>query len=435
MRKFLLLFLLTPVVLSAQIITTVAGNGVQGYAGDGGGATAAALDRPSAVAFNKAGDMFIVDGYGTRIRKVSVSGIITSVAGDGLLGSSGDGGPASAARVRPLSLATDTSGNLYIGEYGRIRKVDVAGIITTIAGDDTAGYNGDGIPATAARVLEVYLGFVDEDGALWFSDRGNHRIRKIDNVGFISSVAGEGTNGSSGDGGPATAATMGGPMFLSRNMDGELFIPDIYARRTRKISASGIIDAYAGYGAGGSTGGDGGPALVAAVAACTSVACDDSGNVYMAMSSADVIRKVDAAGIISTVAGTSQGFGGDGGPALSAQMNNVNHIAIYNGNLYFTDTYNNRIRRIGLKDPAPVQLTQTTVIEATLYPNPAVDLVIIDATREVETIEVRNVAGAAVPVTVNGLHTRKTTMDIRHLNPGIYYVIMNGAEAGSFLKK
>lgn len=434
MRKFLFSLLLMPAFVHAQVITTVAGNGVQGFGGDGGPATAAQLDRPTAIAFNKTGDMFVVDGYNTRLRKISAAGIITTVAGDGTMGFSGDGGPATAARVWPLSLATDTLGNLYIGENKRIRKVDAAGMITTIAGGDTAGYNGDGIPATAAWLTEVYLGFADEEGALWFCD--NHRVRKIDNAGIIYTIAGTGANGSSGDGGPATAATMGGPGFLARNSAGELFIPDIYARRTRRINAAGIIEAFAGYGAGGSTGGDGGPAVAAAVANNTSVACDDSGNVYMAMSSADVIRKVNAAGIISTIAGNGmEGFSGDGGSALSAQMNNVNHLVLYNGNIYFTDTYNNRIRRIGLNDSLPSVTVQSQIVaEVRVYPNPAAETVMVFAPVVISSLIVRNMLGAAVDVPLS-VRDRQASIDICHLAAGIYRVSINGGNAVSFVKR
>ncbi|MBX2907181.1 MAG: T9SS type A sorting domain-containing protein [Taibaiella sp.] len=432
MRTMFLFLFLSPVLLHAQIITTVAGNGVQGFAGDGGPATAAQLDRPSALAFNKAGDMYIIDGNGTRVRRVSATGVITTVAGDGTLGYAGDGGPATAARVWPMSLATDTLGNLYIGERGRIRKIDATGIISTIAGDDTAGYNGDEIPATAARVTEVYLGFADEEGALWFCD--NHRVRKIDNAGIIHTVAGTGANGSSGDGGPATAATMGGPRFLSRNSAGELFIPDINARRTRKINTADIIEAFAGYGAGGSTGGDGGPALSAAVANNTSVVCDDSGNVYLAMGSADVIRKVDAAGIISTVAGTIEGYSGDGGPASAARMDNVSHIAMYNGNLYLTDTYNNRIRRIGYNDPVSVSIREVGLSDVQIYPNPAAGAVNISAVVKVSSIAVYNVLGECIEIIPN-IDDKHASIAIGDLLPGVYRIVVNGVGAGSFVKQ
>lgn len=435
MRKILFSLLLMPAFVHAQVITTVAGNGVQGFGGDGGPATAAQLDRPTAIAFNKTGDMYVVDALGKRLRKVSATGIITTVAGDGTIGPAGDGGPATAAKVRALSVVTDTLGNVYISELTRIRKIDAGGIITTIAGSDTVGYNGDGIPATNASVYEAYLGFADEGGSIWFSDRYNKRIRKIDNTGIISTIAGTGISGSSGDGGPATAATMGGPGFLSRNKSGELFVPDMFARRTRKINTAGVIDAFAGYGLGGSTGGDGGPALTAAVAGVTSVACDDSGNAYLAMSSADVIRKVNAAGIISTVAGNgTEGFSGDGGPALSAQMNNVVHITLYNGNLYLVDMYNNRIRRIGLSVPIPSAVGSVSVPVAALYPNPASSLITVKAHASISSLRVMNMQGELSDVwpRING---EEATIDVRHLAAGVYRVVVNGSDAGSFVKQ
>ena len=193
---------------------------------------------------------------------------------------------------------------------------------------------------------------------------------------------------------------------------------------------------WAGYGLGGGTGGDGGPALSAAVAGNNSVACDDSGNTYMAMGSADVIRKVNAAGIISTVAGTGvAGFSGDGGPALAAEMNNVAHIAMYNGSLYVADMYNNRIRRIEFKAPAPTGVMQVNRANVLIFPNPASGVVTISAPVAIRSAVVRSISGEVVATSQVTGNARQAAVDICDLAPGIYHVMINDADAGSFVKQ
>ena len=317
MRTFLFTLLILPALLKAQIVTTVVGTGAAGFA-DNCPATAAQLKRPTSIAFDQAGNMFIADADNYYIRKVNTAGIISTIAGNGASGYSGDNGPATAASISPNNITTDGAGNVYIAELSRIRKVDNAGIITTVAGDSTVGYNGDGIPAIAAKVNTPYLGFVDSTGALYFSDCYNHRIRKIDAAGIITTIVGVGISGSAGDGGSAIAANLNTPNFISRNATGELFIPDMGARRIRKVDTSGLIGAFAGTGGGGS-GGDGGPALAGTVGNCNGSACDQAGNVYIISTGTNIIRMVDTAGIISRIAGTgAMAYGGDNGPALLA---------------------------------------------------------------------------------------------------------------------
>ncbi|MDF1592253.1 MAG: hypothetical protein P1P89_12110 [Desulfobacterales bacterium] len=224
---------------TSGIITTVAGNGNYGFNGDGGPATQAQLYYPSGVAVDVAGNLFIADLRNYRIRKVDTNGIITTVAGTGIEGYSGDGGVATQAKLHYLSdVALDVSGNIYITTYKRIRKIDNTGIITTVAGNGNYGFNGDGIPATQAWL--TYTGGIDIDtsGNLYFTDNSNHRIRKVDTSGTITTVAGNGKFSFSvlvGDGGPATQAEVRAPQDVAVDASGDFYLPELYLNRIRKV--------------------------------------------------------------------------------------------------------------------------------------------------------------------------------------------------------
>ena len=332
---------------AAGVISTVAGDGTQGFGGDGGPATAAQLSFPIDVALDGADNLYIVDGSNQRIRKVDAAGVISTVAGDGTQGFGGDGGPATAAQLdTPRGVAPDGAGNLYIADGGnrRIRKVDSAGAISTVAG---GGPIGDGGAAVAAQ-LDFPNGVApDGAGNLYIADTFNHRIRKVDAAGVISTVAGDGTRGSGGDGGAAVAAQLFSPNGVAPDGAGNLYIADTANSRIRKVGAAGAISTVAGDGTRGS-GGDGGPAVAAQLSSPRALALDEAGNLYIADSSNSRIRKVDAAGVISTVAGDgTRGFGGDGGPAVAAQLYLPYGVAVDGaGNLYIADRNNNRIRKV-----------------------------------------------------------------------------------------
>jgi len=342
------------------IITTVAGNGGYGVLGDGGPATAAELYAAFGVAVDASGNLFIADQANRRIRKVSASGIITTVAGSGPGGEaagggfSGDDGPATSAQLSgPQSVIVDASGNLFIADTynNRIRRVSVSGIITTVAGSGPRGFSGDGGPATAASLYYPSDVAVDSAGNLFIADFDNQRIRKVSASGIITTVAGNGTQGFSGDGGPATAASLYYPSGVAVDASGNLFIADSGNSRIRKVSASGIITTVAGSGPSGfSSGfsGDGGPATSASLGEPYHVAVDSAGNLFIADTGNSRIRKVSASGIITTVAGSgTDGFSGDGGPAASASLSEPCGVAVdASGNLFIADTYNNRIRRV-----------------------------------------------------------------------------------------
>ena len=435
MKTLLFSLLLLPFYLSAQIVTTVVGTGTAGFSGDNSTATSSQLSRPTSIAFDKVGNMYIADADNYRVRMVNTAGIITTIAGNGTSGFSGDNGPATAASIIPTSVIADTLGNIYIAELSRIRKVDNAGIITTIAGNTTLGFNGDGIPATAATLHTPYLGFVDTSGALYFSDSYNHRIRKIDAAGIISTVVGVGISGSAGDGGPASAANLNTPCFISRNPRGELLIPDMGARRVRIADTAGIINAFAGTGGGGS-GGDGGPAITGTVGTCIGAACDEAGNVYITSTGTNIIRKVDTAGIITRIAGTgAMAYSGDNGPALLAEFNYINQAVPRNGDLYVVDMYNNRIRKIALSTTALAEIReQGTGIK--LYPNPAIDIITIFTQNGIRDIIITNSSGQfATSYHATTFSEKQANITIKNLPPGIYFVKVNEAYTIQLVKE
>ena len=332
------------------IVTTVAGNGEIGFSGDGGPAVEARLKLPQGMAVDGSGALYIADTWNRRIRRVDASGTITTVAGSGGRGYGGDGGPAVRTSLNvPAGVAVDGLGNLYIAEseQNRVLRVDTSGIITTMAGNGEIGFSGDGGPAVEAW-LNTPLGVtVDEAGNVYIADWGNHRIRRVDGSGIITTIAGTGERGFSGDGGPAVEASLWHPEGVTVDGGGNLYIADWGNHRIRRVDGSGVITTIAGIGESG-FGGDGGPAAGAWLNTPLGVAVDTSGNVYIADTYNDRIRRVDGSGIITTVAGTGEsGFGGDGGPAGEAQLDSPRGVAVDgSGNLFIADANNGRIRRV-----------------------------------------------------------------------------------------
>ena len=321
-------------------IDTFAGGGL----GDGGPASQARLYFPRGVAVDSTGNLYIVDSSNHRIRKVDSTGTITTVAGTGESGFSGDGGPASQARLYfPRGVAVDSAGNLYIADRSRIRKIDSTGTITTVAGTGKYGFSGDGGPATQALLSFARGVAVDGAGNLYIADGPNYRIRKVDSTGTITTIAGMGGGG--GDGGPAVLAQLGNPRGVAVDSAGNLYIAG--AHRIRKIDSTGTITTVAGTGKYGFSG-DGGPAVLAQLMNPRGVAVDSAGNLYIADTGNHRIRKVDAAGTITTFVGTEEyGFGGDGGPATQARLNDPFSVAVDSaGSLYIADTGNHRIRKV-----------------------------------------------------------------------------------------
>lgn len=343
---------------ATQIITTVAGNGASVFSGDGGPAINAGLIFPSRIAISASGALFIADGVNSRVRRVDPSGLITTVAGNGIRGFAGDGGPAVRASLdSPSGMVLDSAGNLLIADNGtnRIRIVDPVGTIHTIAGNGEAGFAGDNGPATDALLLQPSDAVLDEAGNMFIADWKNNRVRKVDTKGVITTFAGNGQAGFSGDGGPASSAKLNLPSGLAIDHNGNLFVADEGNSRVRKIDPQGIITTVAGNGVAFVFSGDGGPAVNASLTPLR-LALDSAGNLFIADSFVNRVRMVNPAGIITTVAGTSsRGFSGDGDPAINASLNDPVGLALDNaGNLFIADSLNNRIRRI---DPAGIITT------------------------------------------------------------------------------
>ncbi|HWY10459.1 MAG TPA: T9SS type A sorting domain-containing protein [Bacteroidia bacterium] len=357
MKTFLLKVTTTFLFLSASICTTnaqniytFAGTGVAGFGGDGGTAIGAKLSAPYGVAFDASGNVYILDLGNNRIRKVNSAGVISTFAGTGVSGFSGDGGPSTAAKLAgPSGITIDALGNLYISDWGnnRIRKVNTAGVISTFAGTGVAGFNGDGGNATAAQLNSPYGIAVDTSGNLYISDLGNNRIRKVNKLGVISTFAGTGVAGFSGDGSTAAAAQLNNPIGVAVDVSANVYIADFYNNRIRKVNTAGVISTLAGTGVAGFSG-DGGTATAAQLNNPYGVAVDVSANVYVADYYNNRIRKVSTAGVISTYAGTGiAGFSGDGGVSTGAQLNGPIGVSVdTTGNVYIADFGNQRIREV-----------------------------------------------------------------------------------------
>lgn len=368
MRYLILLATLLSVYGShAQNISTYAGTGVYGFLVDGGPATGARFRRTAAMGMDNAGNMYIADRVNHRIRRINSSGVISTIAGTGTAGFTGDGGLATSARLNnPVDVAYDATYNfLYISDQSnrRIRRLNLTtGIISTIVGTGIAGYNGHGILATTARINNQWGGAVDAAGNVYIGDVGNHRIRKITlSTGLISTIAGTGTSGFSGDGGLATSAQISSASGVDVDAAGNVYIADFSNNRIRKITAStGMISTIAGTGTAGFSG-DGGLATAAMLNGPINVFVDGIGRLYIADENNHRIRMIDLSNNISSYAGTgTAGYSGDGGLATSANINLPTDIyldASYNG--YIADYNNNRIRMVSTACNFPTTPTIT----------------------------------------------------------------------------
>ncbi|MGA7236592.1 MAG: hypothetical protein WBY44_12980 [Bryobacteraceae bacterium] len=399
---------------SSGTLTRIAGTGRSGYSGDGGAATLAQVQFPDGIAVDSAGNIYVADTSANVVRAISPTGIISTYAGQGAAGYTGDGGPAAQAQLNaPMGLALDAAGNLYIADSGNsvVRKVSKSGVITTFAGNGSVGYSGDSGPATSAALDQVEGVAADPSGAVYIADTFNNRVRAISG-GIIQTIAGTGLSSFSGDGGAAASATMFLPTDVAIDNGGNLYIADFGNSRIRKVAQGKIQTVIGGTGteiifdeavattirlngptgiavdgsgdifvAEGSIGtgtglaegdyrvwkinsvgvvstaagngmesysGDGGGATAAQLDDPAALTFDTAGNLYVADTANHRVRKISPSGIISTAAGTGQpGFSGDGGAAVRAQLNSPRGLTSdADGNVYIADSGNNRIRKL-----------------------------------------------------------------------------------------
>ncbi len=301
---------------TTPIVTTVAG----GFLGDGRPATSASFQLPVSVAHDARGNLYVADGYNCRVRKIDAAGVISTYAGTGICGFGGDGGPATSAMLSySYGLTVDRQGNVLTADTGnnRIRKITPAGIITTIAGNGIFGYSGDGGNAIQASMAAPGALSVDPTGNVYVADAANYVIRMVDTAGIIHTVAGDHINGFSGDGGPATSAQISFAQGIFADSGGEFYIADTGNRRVRKVDSKGKITTYAGNGQSGNTG-SGGPATSAGIAQPAGLLLSGgklhistAGNIW------DVTLSTQVINIVAGYSDGTTGFSGDGNPALS----------------------------------------------------------------------------------------------------------------------
>ena len=419
---------------NAQTISTIAGNGLFGFFGDGGPASMAEFYSPIGVALDTNGNIYIADAGNNRIRKIDATGTISTFAGNGVgtTGSgsyTGDGGPADSAGLSlPMAVAVDNRGNVYIADAGNncIRMVNSAGIITTIAGNDTSGYSGDGGPATAAKLRFPAGVTVAPGGSLYIADFSNNRIRKVDTSGIITTVAGNGfaaaidSGGYSGDGGPADSAALYLPNAVAFDDSMNMYIADSYNNRIRKVTPAGIISTVAGNGNPGYNGDDI-PADSASLCAPSSVAFDARGNMYIADDCTNRIRQVSPAGIITTLAGNGiLGYAGDGGPASLAELVAPAFITLDRlGNYYIADVNNQCIRFItsltaGFPATTPGELV-------TVFPNPSAgDFTVTVPAATKSVITICDLFGRVITTIETMVNTNKIAITLSNQPPGTY---------------
>lgn len=339
------------VVARTSIISTIAGNGTAGFAGDGGPAIASRVNQPRDTAMGPDGSIYVADTFNNRIRRIAPDGTITTVAGNGSATYNGDGIPATSASLSwPHDLVVDSTGVLYIADsaHHRIRRVGLDGIITTFAGTGVAGSSGDGGPATAARTKQP-KSVVLYGGGLYIAALDN-KIRRVDLTSrIITTVAGSGVAGYSGDGGQARLAKLNGPQRIQVDSQGNIYVADTLNEVIRRVdAATGIIRTVAGVGGVEGLRGDNGPATSALLDHPRGLALEGDGILYIADSDNHRVRMVDlATGIIITIAGSQAGYSGNGGPAGSARLRQPRGLTVTpQGDLLVAETGNSVIRKV-----------------------------------------------------------------------------------------
>ena len=440
-RAILIIVLFISCSSFAQIITTVAGNGLLSNTGDGGLATAAQINYPIGGVFDKQGNFyFATSSTGNTVRKITPDGYISTVAGTGESGFSGDNGLATSAKLKgPHAVAIDSLGNIYIADAGnnRVRKVNVSdGTITTVAGNGVAAYSGDGGAATTAGILSPLGICIDKVGNLYVGEHVNGRVRKINTSGIITTVVGTATLYNSAGGGLADTTAIVGATGLCIDEAGNLYVANWHSR-VYKVNTSGIITTVVGTGESGYSG-DGGLATNAKTVPYA-IAVDRTGNLYIAEYNHNRIRIVNSAGIITTIAGNGvSGFTGDGGDAVNAQIYFPAGVAVDTcNNLYISDNRNHRIRKISFNpDCIPTSVKDVSTnhdVFVKLYPNPTNSNVTVEG-KGIRSVAVWNVVGQVMSEQVYK-KTDKVAVDISNLPPGVYMVRVNDAWVGKVVKE
>jgi len=470
--------------LAGGNVTTIAGNGQLSHSGDGGAAISAQLNAPLGVAVDGSGNLYIADTANNVVRKVATNGAITNFAGNGSAGNGGDGGAATSAQLSaPRGLAVDSAGNLYIADAQnhKVRKVS-GGTISTVAGSGTQGFGGDGGAAGSAQLNTPFGVTVDGAGNLYIAEFGGNRVRKVTSGGTISTVAGNGVAGYSGDAGSPTSAQLNGPQAVALDSVGNVYIADTANNRLRKISSDGNgglrIDTIAGNGIGGYDA-DGVQATITPVGHPTSVVLDTVGNIYITDGSLRV-RKVFLSGLIATIAGgPTAGYTGDGGAATSASLNGPSALAINPaGNLWVADANNNSVRtlqptgsginvagvangasnQLGAISPGlvvviygsglgPAQLVQyqvganglvpTTLAGTTVYFNGAAAPVLYSSATQVAAVVPYNLAGSLEQVYVQyqGQTSLPVNLSVASMTPAIFTLGSGTGQAAAINNK
>lgn len=360
-----------------DVITTILGTGAGGSGPSGIIGTSSAINAPWGVGSDAAGNVYVAEASNHRVRKVSPSGVVTDFAGTGVAGFLGDGGLATAARLSaPTGLAVFGT-DVYVVDQGnaRIRKINAAGIITTVAGNGSSGYSGDGMAATLTSISSPNGLCFDLAGNMYIPDQGTNRVRKVNTAGIISTIAGTGVYGYFGDGGPATLAQMKQPNGVTADNAGNLFISEYAGNRIRRVDAvTGIITTYTGNGTAGFSG-DGGPASLAVINGPAGMDVDNAGNLLICDVENNRIRQINpVTGVISTFAGTGvAGFFGDGGAPTVAKLNRPHRINCDgSGNTYIADINNQRVRKVtmgaaSISAPSSICVGASVTLNATPF--------------------------------------------------------------------
>lgn len=428
MKKVLFLtsvILILSSICECQIINTIAGGGSSGL-GDGGPATAAIIVFPWGSSFDKQGNFYFADGGDHRVRKIDTFGMIYTVAGTGVAGYNGDNIQATAAKLNtPEAVAIDSGGNVYVADNAnnRIRRIDrLSGLITTVAGTGVAGFGGDGSLATSALLHTLADLCFDKVGNLYIADYGNNRVRKINLYGVITTVAGDGSLGTAGDGGMATSAQFMTVSGIGVDNIGNIFVADNSGGRVRRVDTNGMINTIAGTGT-YTYSGDGIPATSANLAP-EKIALDRFNQIFIVDNPNNRVRMVDTFGIIHTVGGNGiAGYSGDGGLATNAKLNNDGGIALdYCGNIYISEVGNSRIRKIEFNPSCYIfslKNDQNELSDISLFPNPAVNEIFISNTHSINELVVTDIVGNAIFHCYN-VKRRVIKLNVSKFMSGIY---------------